>query len=80
MANPVNPINLKRWIDEHRELLRRELGSTAGLPRVAALEAAVDQDPGAIHLLVEVVGHLLALGTNPVQSKIFDQRYLIGCI
>jgi hypothetical protein len=65
---------------EDVEVVVRGQAAVLQLPRVTALKAAVDQDPGAIHLLVEVVGHLLALGANPVQSKILDQRYLIGCI
>src|SRR2546429_9941299 len=47
------------------------------LPGVAALEAAVDQDASTVHPLVEVVGHLLALGADPVQTEVLDQRDLI---
>ena len=65
-------------IAEDRQLLGRELSSPAGLPRIAALEAAVDQDPGAIHLLVEVVGHLLALGADAVEPEVLDLGDLVG--
>jgi len=41
------------------------------------LKAAVDQDPGLVHLLVEAVRHLVALGADPVQPEVLDQPDLL---
>ena len=61
------------------ELLRGDAPAAArGLPLVAALEARVDQDAGPVHLVVEVLRHLLALGPDPVQAHALDHRDLVG--
>ena len=67
----------QRRVAEHRQLLGGGGGASAELPGVAALEAAVDQDAGPIHLLVEVVWHLLALGPETVQAEVLDQPDLV---
>ena len=63
---------------EHLEVVLARQLAVLELPRVAALEAAVDQDPGAVHLLIEVLGHLLALGADAVQPQVLDRRDLGG--
>ncbi len=63
---------------QHREVVIAGQAAVLELPGVAALEPGVDQHPGAVHLLVEVVGHLLALGADPVEPEVLDHRDLVG--
>src|SRR5215469_9426170 len=48
------------------------------LPRVAALVAGVDQDPGPVHLLEKIAGHDVALEPDRVHAHVLHQRDLPG--
>src|SRR5271166_1908321 len=53
----------QRGLVHHVVVLRCDASPAAGwLPFVAALETRVDQYAGPVHLLVEVLWHLLSLG------------------
>ena len=75
MVAQVRPDGLRRVL-QHVQL--RLAQRAADLPGVTALEAAVDQDAGGVHLLEEVGGHDVALEPDRVQAHGLHQRDLLG--
>ncbi len=75
VAQPL-PDRQRRLIHHVVILGRHAAPAGRWLPLVAALEAGVDQDAGPVHLVVEVLRHLLALGPDPVQAHGLDHRDL----
>ena len=75
VVTQVRPDRLRRVL-QHGQLGLRQ--GAADLPGVAALEAAVDQDAGGVHLLEEVRGHDVPLEPDRVHAHGLHQRDLPG--